>query len=47
VYVEKTDGGQEMLRLQPRNERFRPRTVPREQVEGVYKAVSVYRTVED
>jgi SOS-response transcriptional repressor LexA/transcriptional regulator with XRE-family HTH domain len=47
VYADWTPDDREALRLQPRNERYQPRVVPREQINGVYRAVSVYRAVED
>ncbi|QOV87492.1 LexA family transcriptional regulator [Humisphaera borealis] len=47
VYTHRGDDGHESLRLEPRNARYPARTVPREQVEGVYRAVFCYRTVEE
>ncbi|HEX8916365.1 MAG TPA: S24 family peptidase, partial [Humisphaera sp.] len=47
VYAETDAEGNEVLRLQPRNDRYRPQVVPRERVAGVYKAVSVYRGVDE
>jgi repressor LexA len=40
-------GGQPVLRLQPRNERYRPQIVASDQVTGIYKAVYRYQTVDD
>jgi SOS-response transcriptional repressor LexA/transcriptional regulator with XRE-family HTH domain len=47
VYAERDAAGREVLRLQPRNDRYRPRVLLREEVTGVYRAVSVYRAVGD
>lgn len=47
VFIEQGQDGKQSLRLEPRNPRYQPRVVPREQVEGVYKAVFVYRAVGD
>lgn len=47
VFVEKDEAGGEMLRLQPRNDRYPPRVVPREHIAGLYKAVYCYRSVEE
>lgn len=44
VFFERQDG-QEVVRLQPLNNVYPPRTVPREGVAGVYAAVSVTRTL--
>lgn len=47
VYADWTPDDREALRLQPRNDRYPPRVVPREQITGVYRAVSVYRALGD
>jgi len=47
VFAEKSDSGQGVLRLQPRNERYRPQVVPSEKVSGLYKAVYQYRRVDE
>lgn len=47
VYSQTDEDGREFLRLDPRNPRYPQRTVPREQVEGVYRAVFCYRSVGD
>ncbi len=47
VFVEAGEAGKQNLRLEPRNDKYRPRVVPREEVQGVYKAVFVYRAVGD
>jgi repressor LexA len=46
VFFESDDGGASVIRLQPRNERYRPQTVPSEQVTGMYKAVFRYQRVD-
>jgi len=44
VYFE-GEAGREMIRLQPLNSRFAPRTLRREEVAGLYAAVSVTRRI--
>jgi len=44
VYFE-GEVGEEMIRLQPLNSRFAPRTLGREEVAGLYAAVSVTRKI--
>ena len=41
-----SDGGKSVLRLQPRNERYRPQTVPSENVAGLYRAIYRYQRVD-
>ncbi len=45
VYFEEGEGGEELIRLQPLNGAFRARVFGREQVAGLYAAVSVTRAV--
>jgi phage repressor protein C with HTH and peptisase S24 domain len=45
VYFERDGFGREMIRLQPLNSEFPPRVLFREQVAGLYPAVSVMRSV--
>lgn len=45
VYFEKDSDGREMIRLQPLNSAYPPRSYPREDVAGVYPAVYVVRSV--
>ncbi|MEM1184143.1 MAG: S24 family peptidase [Planctomycetota bacterium] len=45
VYFEVGDHGEELIRLQPMNNRYAPRTVERERVAGLYRAVSVTRSL--
>jgi phage repressor protein C with HTH and peptisase S24 domain len=46
VFFESDDAGTSVLRLQPRNERYRPQTIPAEQVNGLYKALFKYQRVD-
>jgi phage repressor protein C with HTH and peptisase S24 domain len=45
VYFETGEGGRQLIRLQPLNSAYAPRTLPREQVAGLYAAVSVMRKI--
>ncbi|MCA9275725.1 MAG: helix-turn-helix domain-containing protein [Phycisphaerales bacterium] len=45
VYFERDDAGNELIRIQPINNAYAPRTVPREQVAGLYAGVSVIRSI--
>lgn len=45
VYFERGVAGEELIRLQPLNAKYPPRVVSREQVAGLYAAVSVTRVV--
>jgi repressor LexA len=47
VFFEADEAGESVLRLQPRNERYRAQTVPATQVTGLYKAVFRYQRVDD
>lgn len=47
VFFESSDGGKGVIRLQPRNEKYRPQTVPSENVSGLYKAVYRYQRVDE
>jgi phage repressor protein C with HTH and peptisase S24 domain len=47
VFFETGEGGASVLRLQPRNEKYRPQIVPAEQVTGLYKAVYRYQRVDE
>jgi len=42
-----SDGGKSVLRLQPRNEKYRPQTVPSENVAGLYRAIYRYQRVDE
>lgn len=45
VYFETGEGGDELIRIQPINNAYAPRTVPREDVAGLYAGVSVIRPI--
>lgn len=47
VFFETDEGGSAVLRLQPRNERYRPQTVRSEDVSGLYRAVYRYQRIDD
>jgi len=47
VFFESAEGGTSTLRLQPRNEKYRPQIVPSEKVSGLYKAVYKYQRVDE
>jgi phage repressor protein C with HTH and peptisase S24 domain len=48
VFFENDDKQQTpVIRLQPRNERYRPQVVRSEQVTGLYKAIFKYQSVDD
>jgi repressor LexA len=46
VFYESDDVGRAVLRLQPRNEKYRPQVVPSERVTGLYKAMYRYERIE-
>jgi phage repressor protein C with HTH and peptisase S24 domain len=47
VFFETDETGRAVLRLQPRNEKYRAQTIPSEQVTGLYKAVFKYQRVDE
>ncbi len=47
VFFESDDAGQPVLRLQPRNEKYRPQTIPSTEITGLYKAVYKYQRVDN
>jgi repressor LexA len=47
VFFESDDTGNAVLRLQPRNEKYRAQSVASEKVLGLYKAVFKYQRVDD
>ena len=47
VFFESNDTGEAILRLQPRNEKYRPQSIPSEQVSGLYRAMFKYQRVND
>src|SRR5687767_221216 len=46
VFFETGDSGKPVLRLQPRNEKYRPQVMPAEAVSGLYRAVYRYQRVD-
>lgn len=47
VFFETGEAGASVLRLQPRNEKYRPQIVPSEKVTGLYRAVYRYQRVDE
>jgi repressor LexA len=47
AFFETGDGGQATVRLQPRNERYRPAIVAVERISALHKAVYAYQRIED
>lgn len=47
VFFETDESGSQMIRLQPRNEKYRPQTIPADQVTGLYRAVFRYQRVDE
>ena len=47
VFFESDDAGKAVLRLQPRNEKYRAQSIPSEKVLGLYKAVFKYQRVDE
>ncbi|MFT5423458.1 MAG: repressor LexA [Phycisphaerales bacterium] len=45
VYFETDEGGGERIRIQPINNRYPPKTVPREDVAGLYRAAQIMRAI--
>ena len=45
IYFQRDEDGNEMIRIQPINNRYPPMTVPRERVAGLYAGVSVTRSI--
>lgn len=45
VFFECGEKGASVLRLQPRNEKYRPQVVPSENITGLYRAVYRYQRV--
>lgn len=45
VYFETDPAGDQLIRIQPINNRYPPRVVPRERVSGLYRAVNLMRPV--
>jgi phage repressor protein C with HTH and peptisase S24 domain len=47
VFFESDDKGNPTLRLQPRNEKYRPQIIPSTEITGLYKAVFKYQRVDE
>jgi SOS-response transcriptional repressor LexA len=47
IFFENNEAGREMIRLQPRNEKYPARVLEREQISGLYKAVYKYQRVDE
>lgn len=47
VFFEEDDKGQSVIRLQPRNEKYRPKISLAEEISGVWRAVFKYQSVEE
>jgi repressor LexA len=45
IFFESDDSGAPILRLQPRNEKYRPQVVPTTKINGLYRAVYRYQPV--
>jgi SOS-response transcriptional repressor LexA len=46
VFFENDEAGESVIRLQPRNEKYRPKVVKSEEVAGLYKALYRYQRVD-
>jgi repressor LexA len=47
IFFENDETGKAVLRLQPRNEKYRPQVLPTEKVTGLYKALYRFQRVDD
>jgi len=47
VFFESDESGAGVIRLQPRNEKYRPQSIPSEKIVGLYKAVFRYQRVNE
>jgi SOS-response transcriptional repressor LexA len=47
VFFESDDANASVIRLQPRNEKYRPQTVPAERITGIYRAIYRYQRVDE
>jgi SOS-response transcriptional repressor LexA len=47
VFFETDEKGTSVIRLQPRNEKYRPQVVPAEEITGLYKAVFKYQKLDE
>jgi repressor LexA len=46
VFFEQDESKRPVIRLQPRNEKYRPQTVPSERIAGLYRAIYRYQRVD-
>jgi SOS-response transcriptional repressor LexA len=47
VFFENDEAGEAVIRLQPRNEKYRPKVVKSDEVAGLYKAIYRYQRVDE
>lgn len=47
IYFESDEGNQPVIRLQPRNEKYRAQLIPNHKITGLYRAVYRYQAVDD
>jgi phage repressor protein C with HTH and peptisase S24 domain len=47
VFFETDDTGNSSVRLQPRNEKYPPQTLPADQLTGIYRAIYKYQSIEN
>ncbi len=47
VFFEQDDAGHSVIRLQPRNEKYRPQVIKPEQITGIYRAMFRYQTIDN
>jgi SOS-response transcriptional repressor LexA len=47
VFFENDEAGESVIRLQPRNEKYRPKVAKGEEIAGIYKAIYRYQRVDD
>ena len=47
VFFEQNEAGEAVIRLQPRNEKYRPQVIKSEEVAGLYKAIFRYQRVDE
>jgi hypothetical protein len=47
LFFESDEKGEAVIRLQPRNEKYRAQTIVRSEITGLYKAVFKYQKVDE
>lgn len=47
VFFEQDEAGENVIRLQPRNEKYRPKVAKSEEIAGIYKAIYRYQRVDE